>query len=187
MTLKSGDVYVAGTIVLTAPGADLLLVKFSPSGRVLWQRRWSDGSETHYEYATAVAVRNGRVAVAGGGQSVTDRPSGLVARYDTSGRFQWAALDEVGNGSSLFTEVGLDGQGNVAAGGERMTGLQPNEEPGFYVARYLASGGTRDWAYTRGGGGPDLARCTGLMVTGAGAIIATGSTRPPCTGRKRSR
>ena len=171
LTVSSGDVYLAGAVIRVAPWADLLLVKFSSSGQVLWTRRWSDGAESHYEYASAVSVRKGRVVVAGGGQTATDRPAGVVVRYDTSGNLKWASIDPVTNdGWSRFTEVGIDAQGNVAAGGESASRI--DDEASFFVARYLP-GGTQDWVYLRGGGS-DLARCTGLVVTGAGDIVATG-------------
>jgi hypothetical protein len=90
-----GDAYVAGTIGRRA-GADAILVKLAPGGRVLWQRTIA-GDSGHFNGLVTVAVgRNDYIYACG-----AVRAHGLFVSYTPSGTKRWSALSATVWGSDL--------------------------------------------------------------------------------------
>jgi uncharacterized delta-60 repeat protein len=90
-----GSVYVTGSTL--GNSGDLLLLKFSPEGSLLWQRRWDSGAT---ERGEAVAVgADGSVYVAGGTTSFGGAV--VVVRFTQDGTLVWERLFGPSSGDGL--------------------------------------------------------------------------------------
>jgi uncharacterized delta-60 repeat protein len=107
-----GSVYVTGSTL--GVRGDAVLLKFSPEGSLLWQRRW-DGGATERGEAVAVGG-DGFVYVAGGTNSFGDSHL-FVLRFAPDGTLVWQRIWGPAAGEGLA--VGADGNLYVAGVGPR--------------------------------------------------------------------
>jgi uncharacterized delta-60 repeat protein len=110
-----GSVYVTGSTL--GNRGDALLLKFSPEGLLLWQRRW-DGGATERGEAVAVAG-DGSIYVVGGTSSFGD--SLFVLRFAPDGTLTSQAIFGPASGDGLA--VAADGSVYVAGTAARPGGL----------------------------------------------------------------
>ena len=112
----SGNAYVAGfTDSFGAGGYDAFLVKYDPSGNLLWNETWGGAA---YDYGNGVAVDgSGNAYVAGYTDSFgASFDDAFLVKYDPSGNLLWnetwgGAAYDYGNG------VAVDGSGNAYVAG----------------------------------------------------------------------
>jgi len=86
---SSGNIYVTGGIREFGAGSDdVLLLKFDPSGNLLWQRTWGG---IHLDYGSGVAVDSSdHIYVAGTTASFgTGLSDVFLLRFDSSGDLAW--------------------------------------------------------------------------------------------------
>jgi RHS repeat-associated protein len=116
-TDSAGNSYVAGyTSSFGAGGQDVLLVKYDPSGNLLWARTWGGSSD---ESANGVLVGgDGSVYVVGGTQSFgAGWYDVLILKFDSSGNLIWART--WGGGSyDVGHDLSLDTNGNLEIAAE---------------------------------------------------------------------
>jgi hypothetical protein len=137
----AGNCYVAGffegsatfgTTPLTSAGQrDALLVKYDPSGNVVWARA-GGGAGDDFAFGASVDAA-GNCCIAGSFGRFTPGPAmfgntqlmnwnneeAFVAKYDSAGNFQWAIQNEgTGNDSATAYGVALDGAGNASVTGD---------------------------------------------------------------------
>ena len=118
--------YGSGNIAGTSTGDNLLLVKYDPSGTVLWARTMTAGSGDTFFSAIAVDS-SGNVYAAGdqygtgsynyGGSSVPISGTSLnsnpvLVKYDPSGTALWARTISAGTVNARFRDVVIDNLGN---------------------------------------------------------------------------
>ena len=85
----AGGIYVVGTMTRAATGADVALVKYSPTGVRKWIR-YLNGYEESADQGVDVAVDgSGRVYVTGTAGGFFTGTNILVARYTTTGKLVW--------------------------------------------------------------------------------------------------
>jgi hypothetical protein len=140
----SGTINFAGTGdgglgSLTSAGAsDIFIAKFSPAGVPQWSKRFGDAS-TQYIWALAVDVAGnlfvtgefgGTLELAGsdGGAGTlvaanADYYSGFVAKFDTSGDYQWGLAFGNGLASTVGSGIAVDNLGGVAITGNFRSGV----------------------------------------------------------------
>jgi len=113
----SGNVYVAGTSYsFGAGGADVLILKYGPSGTLKWAKTWGGSSD---EFGTGIAVGpDGYIYVTGGTSSFgAGWFDVFLLRLDTSGNLQWG--ETWGGGSYDFGyDIGFDQSGNIYVSAE---------------------------------------------------------------------
>jgi uncharacterized delta-60 repeat protein len=112
-----GSVYVTGTTF--GVGGDLLLLKFSPEGTLLWQRRWG-GSGFEGGQDVAVAV-DGSVYVVGGTTTFGSGNDLAVLRFTADGALVWQQTWGPARGDGIA--VGPDGNLYVAGTTARPGGI----------------------------------------------------------------
>lgn len=186
---SSGNIYLAGSTLgaldgnLSAGGEDLFLLKYAPTGILLWSRQFGTVAG---DAANAVAVdSSGNVYVAGFTLgSLPGAPVGnsggsdlLLIKYDGDGNRLWVrqlgsagtdeargvAVDAGGNAYVAgLTSATLPGIGNVNAGGEDL-----------FLVKYDATGVL---LWTRQFGTVAADRAEGVTVAGGGAIVVAGLT-----------
>jgi hypothetical protein len=191
---SGGNSYVVGNLFGTANfggiqlttygGSDIALIKYSPTGAVLWAKHFGDISAQN---ATGVAVDTaGNVYIIGWYTGSVDFDSGfvtannydvVVAKYSPTGAPMWS---KVLGGSSTDEGVGIavDGTGNVYVTGVFAATVDFGGGPltsagGFdvFLAKYTTNGAYA-WATRMGGTSVDNAM--GIAVDGSGNPIVTG-------------
>jgi uncharacterized delta-60 repeat protein len=112
-----GFVYVTGQTF--GVRGDVLLLKFSPDGTLVWQRRW-DGGATEGGAAVAVAS-DGSVYVTGGTSSFGESGHLFVLRFASDGTLVWQRIRAAAAGEGIA--VGPDGSVYAAGLAPRPGGL----------------------------------------------------------------
>ena len=186
---SSGNVYVAGSqtgngtytygsqsAAGTSSTANVLLVKYDPSGNALWARTLSGGSSDALYFSVlaagtdgvyAAGYQTGAAVYSYGSRSAAGTSSGtnvVLVKYDSSGTELWARSVAAGTGDSQYHGLAIDGSRNVSAAGFQ-TGTGANvygthSAAGAYsgknvlLVKYDPSG-TELWARTPSAGSSD--------------------------------
>jgi hypothetical protein len=180
---KSGNVYVAGAIGASREVADLVVVKYGPSGNELWSARYG-GPAGGEDRGTDVAVDDsGNVYVCGrswGGDPAkggTDYDCILI-KYDSDGKTLWIARhDGPTGGADLTSQVVVDASQDVY-----VTGYVWNGDPAAggtgadYVTMKYSPMGEALWVapYDGPGSKTDTAQC--LAVDASGGVYIAGTS-----------
>jgi hypothetical protein len=114
----SGNAYIAGQSDDSAGMPDILVMKLSPKGRVVWMRR-VDGPAHLADYAEKIALRGRSVYVAAESSPVANSTSVMLLKYSTSGRRTWTRTwqDAPGITVSEIRALAVDGQGDPIVAG----------------------------------------------------------------------
>jgi len=159
-TDASGNVYVAGsTAAFGAGGNDVLYMKYSPDGTLLWSRTWGAlGSDS---VGPITLDGSGNVYLAGCSSSFSSDGSNalLLLKFDGTGRLLWQKTWER-TGETLYAmSVGLDDQGNIYMAGdvtrEKQYQGNPVSQDDPFVLK-ISAGGTPQWGRAWGGDHSDL-------------------------------
>jgi uncharacterized delta-60 repeat protein len=163
-----GAVYVAGQTL--GVRGDVLLLKFSPEGSLLWKRSW-DGGGTESGAAVAVAA-DGAVYVTGGTDSFGGFGHLFVLRFAPDGTLVWQRIRDVSTDVSVGTGEGIavGPDGSVYA-----AGVEPGAQVGDFnmVLLKLDSQGTLVWQRAYSGGDINDAR-GGVAVAADGSVYVAG-------------
>jgi len=85
----SGNIYVTGGTTVSGV-TETLLLKWSPSGDLIWDRKWKR-SEGFADSANAIGLDAlGNVYLGGNTQNLSGRVEALVMKYDPDGNLLWA-------------------------------------------------------------------------------------------------
>jgi hypothetical protein len=112
---KHGNVYTCGTLKFTDTDFDLLLIKQSPAGDVIWIRVW--GAAQRREAANAMVVSpGGAVWIAGAAEDAAGQDSDyLLMRWNAAGSLTWSyTYDASWGNDDVATDVAFDGAGGIA-------------------------------------------------------------------------
>lgn len=128
---SSGNVYSVGqTYSFGAGGQDVLILKYSPTGTLLWAKTWGSSGD---ERAVAAGISpDGYLYVAG------QIPNYIfVLKLDTNGNLQWGTTwgDPAGDSPA---DIGFDSLGNVYV-------LGTSTNNGAVVMKFSPSGGAPHW------------------------------------------
>ncbi len=113
------NIYAAGDTRGLDLTLDILLVKYSPSGQLLWEQAY-DGPDngTDLGYSVALDVQ-GNVLVTGLSTSFAGKDDYVTLKYSAAGNFQWASRYDGGSNDIAF-RVASDAQGKRR--GDRLVG-----------------------------------------------------------------
>lgn len=162
----SGNVYVTGDYYAPGNAIDMLILRFSPSGNVIWEKSWG-GSGTDLGESVALDAA-GNVYVAGWTTSYPAMQSNAVLlKLDPSGNLLLRKV--VGNGNEQGTGIGVDATGNIYIAG---TAYDQTER--MLLLKFDASSGL---LWQRTWGGPlGIAYAQGLALDASGNIEVAGYT-----------
>ena len=119
---SEGNVLVGGEIAYYPLHTDMLLLKYSPAGTLLWDRLY-DGPASSVDYVNAIAVDPARNLYAVGPSWSTSSATGVaLLKYSTDGDQEWVTRIDPGPASpgvSDFSagDIALDATGNVYVAG----------------------------------------------------------------------
>lgn len=157
----SGNIYQAGT---TSPFwdqayNDFILVKYDPSGNVLWSRTFDSGSE---DSGRALAIDStGNIYVAGYSFNGSNRDYRVI-KYSSAGNIIWNKTFSKGDDYAMG--VAVDGSGNVYVTGYAYSGTSS-----VYMTIKINSTGKQVWSKTNRGG-----EAQAITVDTAGNVYVTG-------------
>ncbi|MBN2536717.1 hypothetical protein JXB37_00405, partial [candidate division WOR-3 bacterium] len=174
-----GNIYVCGYGQFKSDGTDLIVLKYSPSGRLLWDSYYESGGS---DYAAALALDDAGAVYVTGYTYQSGSYSALTVKWDANGQFQWARTVS-GNVSSYYNRgLGIA----VADGAVYVAGQVANNLTGedFALFRLDAASGTLQWLRTISRHPtPGYYECAQDVVVGAGEVVyVAGYTRSSVTG-----
>jgi uncharacterized delta-60 repeat protein len=170
---SSGNVYIGGTAQNASSGYDLFIAKYDASGTLQWQRLLGlFGTSFNFGYDLALdSSGNPHIC---GIETVSTRYRMFVAKYDTSGVFQWqrrltgSDTDDRGQG------VAVDSAGNVYMCGFSNSGGSPGSFNSI-LAKYNSSG-VLQWQRSLGLGYPTQDYGYSVTVDSNDDVFISGST-----------
>lgn len=170
-TDASGNVFVAGQVLNSSMQTDILLLKYSPAGTLLWQKYYDGGKGD--DDINALAVDNeGNVYFTGETEIGNDMTDMLTVKYDPSGNLVWAVKY---SGSSVGNDAGnaitVNSSGDVFVSGMSMSSLFSTD---FITVRYDKSG-TLKWASRYTGTNMSIGQAMDIALDNLGNIYAAGS------------
>ncbi len=162
-----GSVYVTGVFAPNGTQAgDVLLLKFSPNGALIWQRTWDSGN-TETGEALAIAG-DGSICVSAGSNSLHELGPLVLLRFAPDGTLFWQRTwSNVASGDALA--IGPTGNIHVA-------GVAPRPDGTFHwdmVVLTVSPQGTLLWQRDLAAGDVADAR-GGLTVAPDGSIYVAG-------------
>jgi hypothetical protein len=186
-TFSSSTITFGTTVLTNNGGIDFYIVKYDPTGNVLWAKG-ANGSSNDVGNSIAVDP-SGNVFVLGSTNSfqltfgttmITQHGADdiFLVKYDALGNVLWAK-SYGSSGNDIGTSIAVDGSGaayitgyyassSVSFGTSTVTNLGTNN---IFVAKLDASG-TVLWAKNEGGSGDD--RPLGIAADGNGNAFVTG-------------
>jgi len=144
-----GVVYAVGTRAYTSGGKKcqgIVLVKYSPAGKLLWKRSLAGGVVPNGGSGRAIAAdAAGNVTVAGMKYSVAHAFDIVVAGYSPSGALRWSrTYNGPADGIDQAFDVALDRSGNAYVAGSVATKTKASD---LLLLKYAAGSGRRLWTF----------------------------------------
>ena len=110
---RDGSIYTVGSATNRATGSDLVVVKWSSLGKVLWARRY-DGPAHKYDVGVDIAVdRYGNVTACGRSTAQNNAPDWVVVSWTSSGTLRWKARYDRADLADWAWAMCLDSSGNA--------------------------------------------------------------------------
>jgi len=178
---SQGNVYVTGNSAGSATGYDYATLKYSPSGQLLWARRYNGPGNGSDEARSIALDSQGNVYVTGiSGADIYASGDYATLKYSPSGQLLWERrYDGPANMTGEAQAIAVDTEGNAYITG---TSGQSFNDSEFATLKYSPSGHLL-WARRYGGpagyGNEPLA----IAVDGQGNVYVTGTSGGSSTWR----
>lgn len=172
-----GDVYVAGQTT-RAGSLDLVVLKFSSAGELLWQR-FIGGASGPDKASALVLDRSGNVLVTGWNSRPGSGANAALAKYTPAGTKLWLRIwDGAAHRADKGLDVAVDRSGNAVVVGS--TRLAHGSQTAALLLKYSASGQLL-WVRRQSNGAHGDALLS-VALDAKGAVYAGGQTRFQRTG-----
>jgi len=167
------NIYVTGRRREPNEKNDAFLVKYSPAGKVVWQRTWDGGAHLDDQGLVVRLAPGPALYVAGTTAGAATGDNALLLKYDLAGHRKWARTwDGAAHGSDYILDLACDARGNALMAGTSASG-GPSGDHGLLI-KYTAAGRrawTRTWYNWPTSG---FARYYAVVVSGSGRCWVTG-------------
>jgi hypothetical protein len=178
-----GNIFIAGITSGAIDGphaggnADAFVVKYDAGGDLQWRRQLGTASD---DYGNGVSADDlGNVYIAGHtygslAKVKAGEDDGFLAKYDEAGNLQWST--QIGTSlSDRYTDVSVDGLGNVFVAGETGGNVGGPSAGGgdVFVAKYDAAGNLQ---WTTQFGSTVYEGTRGISADGLGNVYIAGTT-----------
>ncbi len=135
---KDGNIYVLGRSWATGTNSDIVLIKYTPEGELIWSVRYDN--ENSWDSAVMALDEAGGIYLAGSSFS----PAGyywITLKYDQAGSLLWQDLRETSM-NSFPSNLVVSRTGDVYVAGDRF--LMNEYGRNFHVLKYNSSG-VKQW------------------------------------------
>ena len=172
-TDSGGNVFVAGTTDTGFTGLDIVIVKYSPDGALLWINQYN-GPGNGDDRVNALAVdSSGSVFVAGSTLSSNGTVDYVTIKYANGGGPLWTNLyNGVGNGTDVATAAAVDSGGNVYVSGYSL-GVGVSYD--YVTIKYSGAGGQL-WVNSYNGPANGDDEALAIAIDGSDNVYVTGYT-----------
>lgn len=173
----SGNVYVGGTSFGGGTSLDIMIVKYSNTGSVIWEVRYTNPEAREDEIIKMIVDAAGNIYVGGISTYTATQKDFVILKYNSAGQLQWArTYNNSGNNNDYLSNMTVDVSGNVYVTGSSYV---PGNSSDFVTVKYN-SAGTLQYAYTLNAGGDDIG--TEIAVDASGNAYISGYTDAYGTG-----
>jgi hypothetical protein len=119
---SAGNAYMVGSSILNSPAQSAAIVKYNPSGTLLWQRALTGPTNGDTNQFSSIAIDSSDNIFVCGRTTVSTATVGMIAKYSSSGTLLWQRkINDAGGGVTL-DGVSVDSLGNVYAAGQSNVG-----------------------------------------------------------------
>ncbi len=172
----AGNVYVAGTSLGSGTGLDIMIVKYSNYGAVIWEVRYTNAEARDDELSRMIVDPAGNVYVAGVSNYASTQKDFVTIKYNSSGQTQWVKNYSNGSNNDYLSNMTVDASGNVYVTGYSYV---PGSSYDFVTIKYN-SAGVQQYYYALNAGGEDAG--TDIAVDALGNAYIAGATDAYGTG-----
>jgi uncharacterized delta-60 repeat protein len=169
-----GNVVVMGYTLGFVSDMDVLVVKYSTTGEVLWANHYNGPANSTDEPHGMAVDGAGNVFIAGSTYNNTNNDI-LALAYSSSGVPLWTnRYDGAAHSNDVATAIGVDGNGDVYVTGysQKATSLYDYD----YVTLKYSKAGVPLWTNYYDGPAQGIDQAAALKTDGSGNVIVTGSS-----------
>ena len=172
----SGNIYMTGSSnsfgPATYPNSSLTLLKYSPTGNLLWAKMWSGIGNGTEAGGGVVVDQSGNIYVGGSTSSFgAGRSNVLLLKFDPSGNLLWQRIWGAGVADGA-SSLALDGSGNIYLAGSTDTTFRSRYVD--VLVMKVDSAGNLLWQ--KNWGGPNNEYAYSIAVDSSSNIYVTGYT-----------
>ena len=172
----AGNVYVLAERFVTATRYDIVLLKYSPAGKLRWVRRYASAGDD-FAYDIALDARGGVYLT--GTTAGTNGTDALTLKYSPSGTRRWARIYDGPAGSyDSGVAIAVTRAGTAYVAGNA-TGVSTGSDA--VVLKYTSTG-TLLWSRFQSGAGAQGDAYQGVALAANGDVVATGGEFSATTG-----
>jgi len=173
----AGNAYITGTSFAAATGYDVLTIKYGPSGRRRWARRYDDGAN---ESGGAIAVSKTRVYVAGSASDGSGGLDTLLLEYTRAGTMTGSTSSGGAPGTNdLYQGLALLSSGRLVAVGELYLGTTNLED--MLIDAFTPAGASA-WRQTYNGTASENDQADQVAAGPAGTAYVVGTSQTAAGG-----
>jgi hypothetical protein len=104
----SGNVYVTGRSDSIGTGSDMVTLKYSPNGSLLWERRYNGPGNANDNALYMELDTAANVYVAGLSVGVSTSSDYTILKYDSNGNQLWVSRYSVSSSGDGMTDFTID-------------------------------------------------------------------------------
>lgn len=172
----AGNVYAAGSSVVSGFASQATITKFDSNGNLLWQK--TDGSlfqVAHDIFSDIDLDLNGNVVVAGTfGNNTSAGPNIAIAKYDPDGNEIWTEEFDGIFGSDRGVKIAIDSQDQIVVAGTTAMDFDDDDT----VILKFDQNGSLTWSTILAGTGLGNDRPSDLIINSQDQIFFTGIEEP---------
>lgn len=167
-----GNVYVVGFAEFTSKATDVVVLKYSPEGTLLWNLPYAKTTDPFIDKGLAIAADlNGFVYVTGFTTNIDGRTDIFVNKYGSAGLIWTSAMEDGGTGlDAKGLSIAVTRSGNIYVAGY-ITGAASSED--IVVIKYN-SAGEKQWLRSVNGNVNQSDKAWGIVVDELDNCFITG-------------
>jgi hypothetical protein len=167
----NGFIYVTGYATDNVTGKNIILLKYSSYGELIWVKQYTDSTASLEDAGLAIVLDlNQFVYITGYYTNPADNHEYLIIqKYDSSGTLMWTNSIVNGNGQGHGNAITIDHESNIYVTGYCNTVDSSN----IIIVKYNSSG-DRQWETSYNGQGNGEDKAFGIVVDDLDNVYVTG-------------
>ena len=174
LTDSSGNIYLAGSTVISGDNHDVLVVKLDANGNTIWKNIYNAPASGVDAALAMVLDTAGNIYVTGYAKFNASATDIITIKYNQAGVIQWTAsygytTDQYEQGNSIV----VDNNGNVYVAGQSDPDSTTTASDDYVVIKYN-SAGVQQWVQRTNGTGNGIDRPSKIVLDPSGSPVVTG-------------